>query len=81
MTKHVRNVSLLVSVLERNCLGHSDFLLPVLCRHHFGTSHPLYIKALLHFCHFSSEFKQDKQGLQIAKVGLFNCLILLYHWK
>lgn len=39
-------------------------------RHHFGTNHPLYIKALLHYCHFSSEFKQDKNGVQIAKYTL-----------
>lgn len=42
-------------------------------RHHFGTSHPLYIKALLHYCHFSSDFKQDKNGVQIAKVAECFC--------
>jgi hypothetical protein len=46
----------------------------VLCRHHFGTSHPLYVKALLHYCHFSSEFKQDQDGLLIAKVNCESCL-------
>ncbi|KAK3090311.1 hypothetical protein FSP39_010840 [Pinctada imbricata] len=36
-------------------------------KYHFGTRHPLYIKALLHFCHFSTEFKQDNATLDIAK--------------
>ena len=25
---------------------------------------------MLHFCHFSSEFKQDQAGVDIAKVGV-----------
>jgi len=25
---------------------------------------------LLHFCHFSSEFKQDQAGVDVAKVGV-----------
>ncbi|CAG2217003.1 unnamed protein product [Mytilus edulis] len=36
-------------------------------KEHFGCRHPLYIKALLHFCHFSSEFKQDQPGVDVAK--------------
>uniref|UniRef100_A0A0B7A282 CARD domain-containing protein n=1 Tax=Arion vulgaris TaxID=1028688 RepID=A0A0B7A282_9EUPU len=36
-------------------------------RNKFGERHPMFIEALLHFCHFSSEFKQDQVGLQASK--------------
>ncbi|KAJ8305717.1 hypothetical protein KUTeg_016262 [Tegillarca granosa] len=36
----------------------------------FGKRHPLYLKALLHFCFFSNEFKQDKTGVDTAKYTL-----------
>ncbi|KAL3868968.1 hypothetical protein ACJMK2_041713 [Sinanodonta woodiana] len=36
----------------------------------FGQRHPLYLKALLTFCHFSSEFKQDEASLTVAKFTL-----------
>ncbi|XP_069127253.1 LOW QUALITY PROTEIN: amyloid protein-binding protein 2-like [Argopecten irradians] len=32
----------------------------------FGPRHPMYLKALLAFCHFSNEFKQDQAGLDVA---------------
>ncbi|XP_052277538.1 uncharacterized protein LOC127876389 isoform X2 [Dreissena polymorpha] len=38
--------------------------------HHFGKRNPLYLKALLHLCHFSTEFKQDESGLQLAMYTL-----------
>ncbi|XP_041359088.1 amyloid protein-binding protein 2-like [Gigantopelta aegis] len=37
-----------------------------LARLHFGKHHPLYLKALIHFCHFSNEFLQDQAGVKIA---------------
>ncbi|CAG5126432.1 unnamed protein product [Candidula unifasciata] len=36
-------------------------------RSKFGERHPLYIEALLHFCHFSNEFKWDSIGLHVAR--------------
>ncbi|OWF36041.1 amyloid protein-binding protein 2-like [Mizuhopecten yessoensis] len=36
----------------------------------FGPRHPLYLKALLAFCHFSNEFKQDQAGLDVAQHAL-----------
>ena len=42
-------------------------------RKHFGVRNPLYLKALLAYCHFSTEFKQDELGLTVAKVGFICC--------
>ena len=65
--------------------GHSPFLgfvmrwLKILNNHfrkHFGVRNPLYLKALLAYCHFSTEFKQDELGLTVAKVGLFAVMIV-----
>ncbi|CAL1545014.1 unnamed protein product [Lymnaea stagnalis] len=38
-------------------------------REKFGERHPMYIEALLHFCHFNTEFKQDELGIKIAKAS------------
>lgn len=51
----------------------------ILFREHFGTRHPLYIKALLHFCHFSSEFKQDQSGVDVAKVSVDVAMVEIFH--
>jgi len=48
-------------------------------RHNFGTRSPLYLKALLHLCHFSTEFKQDEPGMHIAMVTNFLSKMLLDH--
>ncbi|GFR66122.1 amyloid protein-binding protein 2 [Elysia marginata] len=40
-------------------------------RSKFGERHPLYIEALIHFCHFNNEFKQDSVGLEVAKELLY----------
>ncbi|KAH9509736.1 hypothetical protein Btru_044378 [Bulinus truncatus] len=36
-------------------------------RKHFGERHPSYFDALLHFCHFNTEFKQDETGIATAQ--------------
>uniref|UniRef100_A0A2C9LM96 CARD domain-containing protein n=1 Tax=Biomphalaria glabrata TaxID=6526 RepID=A0A2C9LM96_BIOGL len=36
-------------------------------RKYFGERHPAYFDALLHFCHFNTEFKQDESGITAAK--------------
>lgn len=35
-------------------------------KHHFGQRNPLYLKALLHLCHFCTEYRQDESCLQLA---------------
>ncbi|XP_053395005.1 amyloid protein-binding protein 2-like isoform X3 [Mercenaria mercenaria] len=41
-----------------------------LAKHHFGQRNPLYLKALLHLCHFATEFRQDESCLQLAMFSL-----------
>ncbi|XP_052776013.1 uncharacterized protein LOC128213938 isoform X2 [Mya arenaria] len=36
----------------------------------FGKRNPLYLKALLHLCHYSTEFRQDEAGLSLAMYTL-----------
>ncbi|XP_059177600.1 uncharacterized protein LOC131956962 isoform X2 [Physella acuta] len=36
-------------------------------RYNFGERHPLFIEALLHFCHFNNECKQDEAGVNAAQ--------------
>ncbi|CAH1775459.1 unnamed protein product [Owenia fusiformis] len=36
----------------------------------YGTNHPLYVKALLTYCHFSNEFRQDNFGVEVAQEAL-----------
>lgn len=38
-------------------------------RSKFGERHPMFLEALLQFCHFINEFRQDPIGLQASKVG------------
>ncbi|KAL4236094.1 hypothetical protein ACF0H5_004480 [Mactra antiquata] len=39
-------------------------------KQNFGVRNPLYLKALLHLCHFSTEFIQDESSLQLANYAL-----------
>ena len=53
---------LVFEILEHFTIIYSGF------RQLFGVRNPLYLEALLALCHFSTEFKQDETGLQVAKV-------------
>lgn len=49
-----------------------------LARHYFGPRNPLYLKALLHLCHFCTEFRQDEACLQIALYTLTTAKKIYY---
>ncbi|KAK6179290.1 hypothetical protein SNE40_011684 [Patella caerulea] len=67
------------SKLQIKKAGEMSIQAVIQAKSYFGKSHPLYLKALLHMCHFTSEFIQEDVTLQIAEMtldvalGMYGC--------